>query len=93
MAPNVDLVIVFKTSISLSKQQIRDDALKAEQQYSKLLETLTKVGMPLPLDVTRREAGSPAHSLVMPPEIASKFSVSRKVSVAFRPVYIHSRTT
>lgn len=46
MAPNVDLVIVFKaTSISLSKQQVRDDALKAEQQYSKLLETLTKPGL------------------------------------------------
>lgn len=46
MAPNVDLVIVFKaTSITLSKQQARDDALRAEQQYSKLLEMLTKSGL------------------------------------------------
>ncbi|KIM72103.1 hypothetical protein PILCRDRAFT_16440 [Piloderma croceum F 1598] len=46
MPANVDLVVVFRTSsISLSKQQTRDDALKAEQQYSVLLETLTKAGL------------------------------------------------
>jgi hypothetical protein len=46
MSPNVDLVIVFRiNSISLSKQQSRDDARKAELQYSSLLHTLTKHGL------------------------------------------------
>lgn len=46
MSPNVDLVVVFRTnSIRLSKQQTRDDALQAEQQYTKLLDTLTKAGL------------------------------------------------
>jgi hypothetical protein len=46
MSPNVDLVVVFRTnSPSLSKLRARDDALKAEQQYSALLETLTKTGL------------------------------------------------
>lgn len=46
MAPNVDLVIVFKTStVSLSKQQTRDDAARAGQQYKKLLDTLNKAGL------------------------------------------------
>jgi anoctamin-10 len=46
MPPIIDLVVVFRTNtISLSKQQTRDDALKTEQQYTKLLETLTKAGL------------------------------------------------
>ncbi|KAF7983670.1 hypothetical protein HWV62_19567 [Athelia sp. TMB] len=45
MPPHVDLVIVFKTTtITLSKQQAREDAAKAEQQYSKLLTTLKQAG-------------------------------------------------
>jgi hypothetical protein len=46
MFPHVDLVVVFRTStISLSKQKTREDALKAERQYSKLLETLINSGL------------------------------------------------
>jgi len=45
MAPNVDLVIVFRTnSSSLSKQQARENARKAELQYTSLLHTLTEPG-------------------------------------------------
>lgn len=46
MPPHVDLVIVFKTNkITLSKQQAREDAVKAEEQYSKLLTTLKQSGL------------------------------------------------
>lgn len=46
MTPKVDLVIVFKTTLtSLSKHKTREDAFKVEHQYSKLLETLTKAGL------------------------------------------------
>jgi hypothetical protein len=62
MPPHVDLVIVFRTnSISLSKQQTRDDALKAEQQYSKLLQTLTKAG----LRAVGRRGETQGHLLVL----------------------------
>ncbi len=47
MPPQVDLVVTFRASqkIVLSKQQIRDDAQKAEQQYARLLETLKYGGL------------------------------------------------
>ncbi|KAG7448058.1 DUF590-domain-containing protein [Guyanagaster necrorhizus] len=47
MPPQVDLVITFRASqkIVLSKQQIRDDAQKAEQQYACLLQTLKYGGL------------------------------------------------
>ncbi|KII87096.1 hypothetical protein PLICRDRAFT_176887 [Plicaturopsis crispa FD-325 SS-3] len=47
MPPAVDLVVVFRSAISpsFSKQQTRDDARKAELQYTNLLDTLTKSGL------------------------------------------------
>lgn len=69
MPPHIDLVIVFKASaISLSKQQTREDALKAEKQYSKLLATLTKAGL---LVVGRRgeKDGELLILLTSPPKI------------------------
>lgn len=47
MPPEVDLVITFRASskASLSKQQLRDDTLKAEQQYAHLLQTLSSGGL------------------------------------------------
>jgi anoctamin-10 len=62
MPPNVDLVIVFRTNaISLSKQQTRDDALEAEQQYNMLLQTLTKAG----LRAVGRRGETQGHLLVL----------------------------
>ncbi|KAH9479820.1 hypothetical protein JR316_0008415 [Psilocybe cubensis] len=45
--PDVDLVIAFRATKngSLSKQQIREEARKAEQQYKRLIETLTYAGL------------------------------------------------
>ncbi|KAH0582492.1 hypothetical protein H2248_010436 [Termitomyces sp. 'cryptogamus'] len=47
MPPHVDLVITFRATkkTSLSKQQIREDSRKAEQQYTRLIQTLTKGGL------------------------------------------------
>ncbi|KAF5383633.1 hypothetical protein D9615_003802 [Tricholomella constricta] len=47
MLPEVDLVITFRATkkTSLSKQQIRQDSRKAEQQYSRLIDTLTYGGL------------------------------------------------
>ncbi|KAG6849673.1 hypothetical protein H0H93_006389 [Arthromyces matolae] len=43
MPPQVDLVITFRATkaSSLSKRQIREDSKKAQEQYSKLIDTLT----------------------------------------------------
>lgn len=62
MTFTVDLVITFRAShkTSLSKQQTREDAKKAEQQYSRLLETLTYAG----LDAVGRRGESLGHLLV-----------------------------
>ncbi|KAF8662796.1 hypothetical protein AX16_001080 [Volvariella volvacea WC 439] len=45
--PEVDLIITFRATrkTSLPKQQLRQDATKAERQYSKLLDTLTYAGL------------------------------------------------
>ncbi|KAJ7599368.1 calcium-activated chloride channel-domain-containing protein [Mycena floridula] len=47
MSVDVDLVITFRAShkITLSKQQTREDAQKAEKQYSHLLEILSYAGL------------------------------------------------
>lgn len=44
---DVDLVIAFRATkqTSVSKLQIKDDARKAEQQYSRLIDTLTQGGL------------------------------------------------
>ncbi|KAG6899042.1 hypothetical protein C0993_001442 [Termitomyces sp. T159_Od127] len=63
MALNVDLVITFRATkkTSLSKQQIRDDSRKAEQQYTRLIDTLTKGG----LRAVGRRGESLGHLLVL----------------------------
>jgi len=45
--PDVDLVITFRATkaTSLSKQQTREDARKAEQQYKRLIDSLTYAGL------------------------------------------------
>lgn len=45
--PDVDVVITFRATkqTSLSKQQIREDSRKAEQQYTRLIHTLTQTGL------------------------------------------------
>ena len=45
--PDVDLVIAFRTTrnVSLSKQQTREEARKAEQQYNRLLSSLSYAGL------------------------------------------------
>jgi hypothetical protein len=45
--PDVDLIITFRTSkkTSSSKQQTREDARKAEQEYKRLTETLRYAGL------------------------------------------------
>ncbi|KAF9529637.1 calcium-activated chloride channel-domain-containing protein [Crepidotus variabilis] len=45
--PDVDLVIAFRTTkaLSLSKQQTKEDARKAEQQYNRLLQSLSYAGL------------------------------------------------
>lgn len=47
VAPDVDLVIVFRATSkhTHSKQQTRDEAKKAEQQYVRLMDTLTYAGL------------------------------------------------
>ncbi|KAG2053751.1 DUF590-domain-containing protein [Suillus hirtellus] len=49
MPPHVDIVIVFcairKKAASFSKEQVRQNAVKAERQYSKLINTLTRAGL------------------------------------------------
>jgi hypothetical protein len=44
---DVDVIIAFRATkqTSVSKLQIRDDARKAEQQYSRLIDTLTQGGL------------------------------------------------
>lgn len=60
--PDVDLVICFRTakSASLSKQQTREEARKAEQQYKRLIQTLTYAG----LKAVGRRGESLGHLLV-----------------------------
>ncbi|KAG2065926.1 DUF590-domain-containing protein [Suillus decipiens] len=48
MPPHVDIVIVFRAiqkGASLSKEQARQNAVKAEKQYSKLIKTLSRAGL------------------------------------------------
>ncbi|KAG1817721.1 calcium-activated chloride channel-domain-containing protein [Suillus subaureus] len=48
MPPHVDAVIVFRAiqkGASFSKEQVRQNAVKAEKQYSKLINTLTRAGL------------------------------------------------
>ncbi|KAH7921987.1 DUF590-domain-containing protein [Leucogyrophana mollusca] len=48
MPPQVDVVIVFRTSAkkaTLTKEQARQNAAKAERQYSALIDTLSKAGL------------------------------------------------
>ncbi|KAI0076569.1 DUF590-domain-containing protein [Panus rudis PR-1116 ss-1] len=47
MAPSVDLVVVFRASVgkTYSKAQARQNAQQAEQQYTRLLDTLKKGGL------------------------------------------------
>ncbi|KAG2111424.1 calcium-activated chloride channel-domain-containing protein [Suillus cothurnatus] len=48
MPPHVDVVIVFRAiekGSSFSKEQARQNAFKAEKQYSKLINTLTRAGL------------------------------------------------
>lgn len=48
MAPNVDLIVVFRASAKgklLSKAQARHNAQDAEKQYTKLLEVLRSGGL------------------------------------------------
>lgn len=60
--PEVDLVIAFRATkkTSLSKIQIRADSRKAEQQYSRLIDTLTFAG----LKAVGRRGESLGHLLV-----------------------------
>ncbi|KAF8877895.1 calcium-activated chloride channel-domain-containing protein [Infundibulicybe gibba] len=62
MVPDIDLIITFRAtkSITLSKQQIREEARKAEQQYSRLIDTLTYAG----LHAVGRRGESLGHLLV-----------------------------
>ncbi|TFK25156.1 DUF590-domain-containing protein [Coprinopsis marcescibilis] len=59
-SPNVDLVIDFRVGKSPSKQQTREEARKAERQYNRLIETLTKAG----LNAVGRRGESLGHILV-----------------------------
>lgn len=45
--PDVDLIITFRATraITTSKQQTREDARKAEQQYNRLIDSLTYAGL------------------------------------------------
>lgn len=47
LAPDVDLVIAFQATkkASLSKQQAKEEASKAKQQYRRLIKTLTCAGL------------------------------------------------
>ncbi|KAF9224572.1 DUF590-domain-containing protein [Gyrodon lividus] len=48
MPPHVDVVLVFRASAKRttpSKEQIRQDAAKAERQYTTLIDTLTRAGL------------------------------------------------
>ncbi len=47
LPPDVDVVIVFRATnkYSFSKQQTREEAKKAEQQYLRLIDTLTYAGL------------------------------------------------
>jgi anoctamin-10 len=48
MPPRVDVVIVFRAipkGANFSKDEVRQNAVKAEKQYSKLIETLTRAGL------------------------------------------------
>lgn len=43
--PTVDLVVVFQTRKTLSKQEAIDEAKKAEEEYAQLLNVLTTDGL------------------------------------------------
>ncbi|TFK66243.1 DUF590-domain-containing protein [Pluteus cervinus] len=60
--PEVDLIITFRATrkTSLSKTQTREDARKAEKQYSRLIDTLTYAG----LKAVGRRGESLGHLLV-----------------------------
>lgn len=47
MEPSVDLVILFKTQTGrpLNKQHARDEAIQAQEQYSRLFSVLTAGGL------------------------------------------------
>jgi anoctamin-10 len=61
MQPQVDLVITFRASSkSSSKQQIQKEVLKAETQYSRLVQTLSNAG----LKAVGRRGESLGHLLV-----------------------------
>lgn len=62
MPPEVDLVITFRATkkTSLSKQQTREESRKAEQQYARLIDTLTYAG----LHAVGRRGESLGHLLV-----------------------------
>jgi hypothetical protein len=82
---DVDLVIAFRATkqSSLSKRQIREDAHKAEQQYSRLIDTLTKGG----LRAVGRRGESLGHLLVFvscPIHLVHNL-VKRERCVAFIP--------
>ena len=71
--PDVDLVISFRATkpTSLSKQQTREDARKAEQQYKRLIETLTYAG----LKAVGRRGESLGHLLIFvtcPPKLVEE---------------------
>ncbi|KAG6902487.1 hypothetical protein C0995_016064 [Termitomyces sp. Mi166 len=63
MPHHVDLVITFRATkkTSLSKQQIREDSRKAEQQYTRLIGTLTTGG----LRAVGRRGESLGHLLIL----------------------------
>lgn len=63
MAPQVDLVITFRAihKQTLSKLQTRDSAQRAEQQYNRLIETLSYAG----LHAVGRRGESLGHLLVL----------------------------
>ena len=82
--PDVDLVIAFRTTrkTSLSKQQTREDARKAEQQYKRLLQTLTYAG----LKAVGRRGEALGHLLVFVtcPHQLVEVLVKRERSATFR---------
>ncbi|KAF7313350.1 hypothetical protein HMN09_00490600 [Mycena chlorophos] len=45
MAPEVDLVICFRAARSLLKRHVLEESKKAEEQYTRLLQTLTSAGL------------------------------------------------
>jgi hypothetical protein len=91
MPPRVDLVVVFRAvNKPQSKQQALQDARKAEEQYSRLLEALKGSG----LRVVGRRGETQGHLLVFvscPLEkLANLIRIERQVLCAFTcsPFYI-----